>query len=452
MIRSRSFHRASALVLALLSVEATLPVPWASVAFAADKPKVLVVPFLSIDGAPASSGLKLTALVLDEIKARSDVELVSPAAKDKAGAAAQKGKTAADAAALFADGKKALADLKFEEAVDRLKKGLDAASADPGNVDYPALYDAYVSLAVAFFRMGDEKSAQDALFTVARLEPSYKLGEDKYPPVFLREFDKAKKRAEKLPKYTLTLDGPPGATGFIDGRDLGMVPVDEPVAQGTHFVKLEGTRGERFGQVVEVKSSAVRVRGSFPSAPKPSVAEMSDHRLPSTIDTDAQRSLHAHAKAAGAEFVVSGAVLRGEEGRLVVAPILYSVSRASFSRLSRLRVDPELAQANVEAFRLVDEATKRMAAFGAPASLPFALNAPADKPSVGLAPAPSEPSRKPFEPARPAESKAEASDEGIPVWVWVAVGAGVAAAAGGGAWYLTRPMTGRLNATLQTGN
>ncbi len=154
------------------------------------------------------------------------------------------------------------------------------------------MYEALVSIAVAQFRMGEEKGAQAALGTIARLDAAYKLPEGKFPPVFVREFEKAKKKVEKAAKGSISVDGPPGATAFVNGRDLGMVPaVDENLAIGTHHVVVEGTRGERFGQTVEVKGGTVKVRGVFSgagsSAASPSASVTApDPRVSATLDSE----------------------------------------------------------------------------------------------------------------------------------------------------------------------
>lgn len=171
------------------------------------------------------------------------------------------------AAALFTAGQKALSDLKFEEAAQSLSKGVEAALSDPAQADYPSALEALVSIAVAYFRLGEEKKAQEALLELARLSLDYKLVSG-FPPVFLRELEKAKKKVQKGGQGLLTVDGPPGSTAFIDGRDLGMVPVEEKLPLGTHYVKVEGARGERFGQQVEVKGTGARVTGAFASSPE----------------------------------------------------------------------------------------------------------------------------------------------------------------------------------------
>ena len=147
MVPSALKRQLGAVVLAWLA--------FANAAFAADLPKVVVLPFTQGEGAPERAGARFAALVSEELKTREDdlQVVVGPALKGSsaapapAPAAAAKGsKASAEGAAALAEGKKALADLKFDEAVTQLKKGIEATLSDPATADFPAVLDGYVSL------------------------------------------------------------------------------------------------------------------------------------------------------------------------------------------------------------------------------------------------------------------------------------------------------------------
>jgi hypothetical protein len=228
-------------------------------------PKIVVIPFTPGIGASENNTSKFTKIVSDELKERSDdfevVDGVAIKTEKPAAAAAESPnkKTSGPnplALSSLEDGKKAFDELRFDEALPLLKKGIELSLADCANVDFENLSEMYVKVAASAFRLGEEKEAKTNLFDLARLNPKYELTPG-YPPVFQREFDKAKVRAEKQPKGQLIIEGPSGATAFLDGRDLGMVPVtEEGVSAGTHYVKVEGSKSEKFGQAVELKNTA----------------------------------------------------------------------------------------------------------------------------------------------------------------------------------------------------
>ena len=279
------------------------------------KAKVIVLPFASGEGASETASSKFNALLVDELKQHGDVlELVAPPSTrpapppEKPGVA--KRAPSPEAVAALEAGKKAFDDLRFEDAVTSLKKGIEGMLSDPATADYEGVTDAYVKLAAAAFRMGEEKEAKNALVEFARFSPNYELSAG-FPPVFQREFDKAKKRLEKQPKGTVSIDGPPGSTAFLDGRDLGMVPINEEIIPGgTHYVKVEGTKGEKFGQTINV-TGPVKVKANFGGGSErgPVVAQkpvIVDPAVTSTVDAGTMNRLTAYLKAANADYALIG--------------------------------------------------------------------------------------------------------------------------------------------------
>ncbi len=468
----------------------------ASALASAERPKVVLVPFGTGEGATETQAAKFTRLVGDELKNREEVDLVpAPATRvEKAApAAAKKSGSAAEATFAFEAGKKALADLKFEDAMAQLKKGIEASLSDPASCDFPAVIDATISLAAAAFRAGDEHEAKNALVTLARLDPNYQLPQG-YPPVFTREFEKAKKKVDKSPKGSINVDGPGGATAFVDGRDLGMVPVlEENLAAGTHYVKVEGTHGEKFGQTVEVKAGTVKVKANFPGAPKEKEGgPVVEPRIAASIDEETKRQVAAYAKAAGAEYALVAHIYRTGEAQLTAGPALYSAKKGGFVALLPVAFDDAVLTATVEAFKVADGVQQRISSFGSVTDLPLSL---LSKSAVrvaakgsGKASNPEDvetvtPERKSLK-ARDAEKtdlgptdntvrkfdqKSTLVDDGerrdtgeenppggevkkgVPAWVWIVAGVAVAAGAGVGGYFgykeATKPVTGTVTAT-----
>lgn len=455
-----------------------------------------MVPFTPGEGASETATAKFHALVVDELRARGDLVEVVPAPSQKAAPPAptpekpaqvvKRGPSAETLAALES-GKKAFDELRFEDAVTNLRKGIEGMLGDPATADYESVTDAYVKLAASAFRMGEEKEAKTALLDFARFAPTYELSAG-FPPVFQREFEKAKKRLEKQPKGGISIDGPSGSTAFINGRDLGMVPIsDEVVPSGTHYVKVEGPKGEKWGQAVNVTGGSVKVKASFGSAverapvvaQKPSIPETN---IAASLDTGAPARLTSYLKAVNAEWALVGYVYKTSDSQLTAGTALFSLRRSQFSALTPVSFDTDVLTANTEAFKIGEELATRLMSFGTAASLPFNLAArPAkagtttvarkDAPTsntedldlaapvskkVALTPrAEPQPEVKQVvldeTPVDLAEKAPEAAKSGVPAWVWVVTGVAVAAGAGVGGYFgitaLTKPVTGTVTAT-----
>lgn len=473
-----------------------------SLASAAERPRVVVVPFSVGEGASESSASKFTRLLNEELKTRDDVMDVVAAPATKAAAPAEKPAPAAtsgakksgpsaEAMAALEAGKKALAELRFDEAMVSLKKGIDLLLADPGTADFPAVLEAYISLGVSAFRMGDEKEATAALFNLARLDPNYQLPGG-YPPIFGREFEKAKKKVAKQTKASVSVEGPAGATAFVDGRDLGMVPVvEENLAPGLHYVKVEGSRGERFGQTVEVRAGISKVKATFGGAKEekaPVVAStgVADPRVGPLLDADAASRIAAYTRAAGADYAVVGLIYRTGDQQLTAGTALYSAKKQSLGSLPPISFDSDVLTANVEAYKLADALQDKLGSF-ASSSMPIALVTrgtvkasgtnrqssgnvgevaaitperkalkakDAEKPQLtpkqdvlGNKSVVVEDEPKPDEPPPGDVVKSR----GVPAWVWIVAGVAVAAGGGIGGYFAyaeaSKPVTGSVTAT-----
>lgn len=361
----------------------------------AQKSRVVVVPFTPGEGASETATRKFEALVIEELKSRTDVlELVAapktsaapaPAAADKP--SAKRGPNP-EAIAALESGKKAFDELRFEDAVSNLRKGIDGMLADPATADYESITDAYVKLAASAFRMGEEKSAKTALLDFARFAPTYELSSG-FPPVFQREFEKAKKRLEKQPKGTVSIEGPAGSTAYINGRDLGMVPIqDEVVPGGTHYVKVEGPKGEKFGQTINV-TGPVKVKASFGGAERAPVvaqkAQIENPAVAANLDTATQQRLVNYVKAVNADYALVAYVYKTSDSQLTAGAALFQGKRGLLSGLTPVSFDTDVLTANTEAFKLGDELTTRLTAFGTPSMLPLNLAARPAKAGTSVA-------------------------------------------------------------------
>ncbi|PZR09865.1 MAG: hypothetical protein DI536_21270 [Archangium gephyra] len=457
----------------------------------AQKPRVVLVPFVPGDGVSASAATKFNALVVDELKSRPDVMdyAASPATKAPTpeSSAGAKRAPSAEAVGAIDAGRKAFDDLRFDDASASLRKGIDGMLADPATADYEAVTDAYVKLSASAFRQGEEKAAKDALLELARFAPNYVLPAG-FPPVFQREFDKAKKRLDKQPKGSVSIEGPPGSTAFLDGRDLGMVPVlEDNVPGGTHYVMVEGTRGERYGQTVTVGSGTVKAKASFGAgSDKRAViganTAVTDPGVNSVVDEGVQGRLGPYLRAAGADFAVVGYVYKTSDSQLTAGTAIFSAKKNAFSALTPVTFDTDVLTANTEAYKLGAEIVQRLSAFGTSASLPLNLasrsakagtstsvarrdDAPTNTDDVSVAgPRAKKVVLVPKQPERtiaaveepPADlgerPPEEVKSEAKPAWPWVVgivavVVAGAAVGTTFGVIEATKPVTGTVTAT-----
>ncbi len=472
-------------------------------AVAGDKPRLVLVPLGSGDGASETATQKFSAILLEELKSRGDsFDVVAPPAVKAASTVAPvtggKRGPSTEAVAAIDAGRKAFDDLRFDDASVSLRKGIDGLLADPASADFEVVTDAYVKLAASAFRQGEERDAKQALLDLVRLAPGYQLPNG-FPPVFQREFEKAKKRLDKQPRGQISVEGPAGATAFVDGRDLGMVPVvDENVPAGMHYVKVEGGKGERFGQAVDLKGSAVKVKAAFGSGGaamgeravvKAGDAPVELPRVGSSFDEGTKQKVQAYARASNADFAVVGYVYKTADTQLTLGAALYAVKKGTIAALTSISFDTDVMTANTEAFKLADELVKRLSNAGALASLPLnlmtrakAVVAKVDRPTgsddvdvasptgtrgatqgkktVVITPREDrvlenkstvvELDKKPDD-EQPHSDPTMKKPDGVPAWVWVVVGVGVAAGAGVGIGFgvaaATKPVTGTVNAT-----
>lgn len=475
MIRSNPARRLAAVLLSALVLQASGVGRLSSAAFAAEPAaSVVVLPVKGMEGVSEATAARFRELLISELKSREGVQPILPSSSSPSIAP-----SSTEALDDIQKGQKSLADLRFDAAATALKAGIAAMVKQPESIDWKTLIGAYVSLAVASFRSGDEDGAQKALMAVARLAPDYKLPDGQYPPIFVREHEKARRRADKGVRGSVSVEGPPGSTAFVNGEDLGMVPVlQENLSAGVHYVKVEGTRGELFGAAVEVKGGVAKVTARFAPASAPATAHAA---IGPRIDAADLKTLASACEAAGASFAVAGILYRTGDHQLTAGLALYSAQHRALTALAPRAFDHELLTANVEAYKLVDEIADATGQFPRAASLPLDLvtsperraSAPVVRKEEDLALV-APPARRTLvpreEPVGEGEQvrvlggqsvTAEAAGSGEPQdgavraggtawWIWALVGVGVAAAAGGtyyGVSQAARPVTGTVTAS-----
>lgn len=311
------------------------------------------------------------------LRSAERLELVGPEAATVGGAKTgppERVTPSPDATAALLAGKQAFDELRFEDAVRDLRLGIEGLLSDPATCDFEVLLETQKQLAIAFLRMGEERKARATLDELVRLAPGYELGAG-YPPAFEREIEKAKRRLEAQPRGAVAVEGPPGSTVYLDGRDLGMVPVlEEGVPVGLHFVRVDGTDGARFGQLVDIRDGLVtvtaRLRGGAATVAPSGVA------VRDLIDAATLEQLLAIAQRAGADALLAGAVSPAGERQLVLVAGLVSVRHGAVMSLTPRIVRAPFNESVGEISALVDEVSIKLSTFGAPAPLPLSLRGP----------------------------------------------------------------------------
>ncbi|HZN95051.1 MAG TPA: PEGA domain-containing protein [Myxococcales bacterium] len=450
---------------------------WGGVASAA--PRLLPLAVRPQEGVLEKSGVKLNGLLVDELKTRDpDFQLLSPLRSGQK-VKLPSNKPAPEAVAAMDRARLAMRNLDLRNAVAEYYQAATLSLGDAATTDFAAVHEAYLQIAVAAFRLGREKEADRALTNLIRMDPNVKIPGGKYPPVFLRFADRARDRLERGGRGAISVDGPPGARVFVDGRLIGPVPARVPkIYAGEHHVQVEGTQGERFGQVVQVVSGEeVFVQASFVTA-----AELA---LMSTVPPDAQplldaafeQRLRAYCQAVDAQFALVAILMHTEDHRFVLASALYSARRGGFTVLEQRTMDELMNGANVEVYRLTDAVVASIRNFGEPVLLPVSLKVrppPTGSPPLETArsdPAGRESARPRLIPEGPPsggttvtsapmgggqppqggrDRPPETVDQwaaGVPWWGWTLVGVGAGLIVGGATYAIVqanRPISGTV--------
>lgn len=461
MVRSELGRRVAALCLVGLALQVAPMGAVLGVARAAQKPSVVLIPLTPLEGVSAQTAQRISDALVAELAGKpSQLSLLGSGASTSQAAGPNP-----QVKALFEEGKAHLADLSFERAATALRNGLGLSRTDAAHAELESILEAHVNLAVALFRKGEEKEAQDSLLSVVRLSPDYTLAEGRFPPVFVREFQKARKRAQSLSTASVRIEGPRGATAYVDGRDLGMVPLEEEgLRQGAHYVQVVGAAGEKFGQLVEVSGGKVTVKAQFSDASSAKAVALA---IAPEVDASLALKLQGIAKSTGADSVIIGVVQKAGEGYLIGTGV-YGRSGHTVQSLDPAKLE-SLGQLSSSMYLLGGRLAERVTAPASGQPLPVALLPSVRAAVIARAGGPSDTPVREHVLVQPGDGELRKLDRtsvldgapaggekrgsevssGIPWWVWVAGGVGVAAVAGGTAYGLSqasRPVTGTVTA------
>ncbi len=341
-------------------------------AFAGDLPKVLVLPYAPIyDSLPASVGEKTADLLSNELKSSEQLQLVQLKAEAAPVVTKQINPTPRRDSGLLAEAKEhankadeLIKKLKFKPAADELEKAIALFEGQHAYVDFGELTSAYLSLAVAYFRLSQDSDGERMLSQVIRLEPDRKLDAERFPPVFLRIFDNLGGKLRGAPRGSIQVTGASGATVFLDGRELGKSPLQiNDVIKGRHFLAVVPASGDVWADRIEVRpNDTAKVSPDLGGGGGPG-GELAALLSRNALDEVAVSKALSLADSAKADFVVLGGVHK-EGDTIVVSSHLLNTSNRKLCLLQRVVFDQEMLGAGIEVYKVGADVANRVDIFG----------------------------------------------------------------------------------------
>jgi len=263
----------------------------------------------------------------------------------------------------FKEAYSAMEAKQFSEARVLFQKAIELALKQPERANFRQIWDAHVAWAVASVEDGKEEEGRTALRALARLNPHHSLPRD-LPPVFEREFERAKNWANRLPKSSLSIDSPEGALVSLNGRPVGIAPVVvHRLPRGTHYISIEdGNHFDmRFGQVVDLKSAQTQVRGAFSKLTiRLPAGFVVDPLLTPLLDAESAERLALLARDMNAAFVLVGFVKRLTPNHFHLSKTLFHAQKKQFLPLAPVGFSKSLVGKAFLGKRVADAVLQRI--------------------------------------------------------------------------------------------
>jgi hypothetical protein len=339
-------------------------------AWAAGKPKVLVVPFQPLDeGMPDDLGEQTTAVVARELAngdltvQRADDLGAAPARapRPEKPADAPRGdpSAGAKAEALISQAKESVDDADLEKAAKSLEKAVklleDNADALP---DLRLLPEAYLQAGVVYFQDGREDDGDELLNKAVHLDPERRLDPADYPPVFIRVYDRARFNVLRRPRARIEVKAPQGSSVFLDGRNVGKAPVNlEEALPGVHWIRVERPGEPVLVRKVDARSKQTTVvELGAPAAPadEAPAADAAAGIAANQVAAEHVAQLRAAGTKAGADLVLFGGIYRTDTAYEVRTALL-SVKDGAVGKVQAVSFDLDFLTAELEVFKLVSD-------------------------------------------------------------------------------------------------
>jgi hypothetical protein len=230
---------------------------------------------------------------------------------DAPSAAARKNLAAAEKQ--LARGKKSLKRLRFGRAVKALKAAADLFLKVPEALDgkkVKGLGDAYLGLAEAAARQGDDEGSGTWLRAFAALNPERTLDPENYPPAFVSALDGARKKTLGEKGSTIEIDATAlGAAVFWNGREVGIAPLRiENVPPGKSLIRVAKKGVGLFGKTVDLApgSSEKLSPGFIKEAGDSALEQLAKNKF----NKKAAKEIGAAAAAAGLSGALVGVIAK----------------------------------------------------------------------------------------------------------------------------------------------
>lgn len=355
---------------------ATLAMPVAAFAQAS----VTVLPYAPLYGeAPQSLGDKTADLIVQELRAQDGYKV--DGAKAEAGPARKNSGTQEIAQAkrklsvAEQDLKRGLTlynQRKMGPAAQAFEKAVAGFVANFEGLDsFEGLSDAYLGVAMARFRLGDEDASFKRLDDLVRVDPRRELdgaefpNGTKIPPLFVKFHEKARanyfERARGSVRITST---PPGASVLFDGQLIGETPlVASQVLPGDHYVRIVSPgAGAHWATVNLTEGEETKVDASFAAEPTGPLATLSAKLGKNSLKPETAADVAKIGEKAGARWVIFG-TLRQTNGNIDVRSWLLRVEDQAVVQLRDTTFDSELLGAPMEIYNLTNDFNDKVADF-----------------------------------------------------------------------------------------
>lgn len=325
--------------------------------------KVGVVAIVPIGEAGKSLADQVTAGILKEFNEGNvfDAQALGVEVKAAGGGAlagtdeAAAKKALDDGTALLAKGRQLIEALKFGNARKAFEQALaQLEAAAPVLTDPSLLIDARVGLAEVAARTDNEAEVDIQLAYAAALNPENDLDKKKYPPQFIRSYQKARDRILKDSRATVVVDASAaGATVTFDGRETAGAPLKiTEVPQGRHLVRVLREGLPSYGTIVEVRAGASLEATVSPGFIAKDGTSYVDDLQNNRLSLGAAKAVAESAKAAGLKGAVVGvASLSGGTGSVPVQLVLVDTATGGMVKLPAVTLEASLLDLSIEVLK-----------------------------------------------------------------------------------------------------
>jgi tetratricopeptide (TPR) repeat protein len=254
---------------------------------------------------------------------------------------------------------------KFKPALDDLQHGIELFLKNfQGSDDFKALSDAYVQVALAYLKLGNDDAASKALDDLIRIDPERVLAAPAVPKELASRHARQRTAFLQKPRGAIRVDSAPaGARVTIDGRDLGETPLLAQAAlPGDHYVRVVkdgvGAAFEKITVAQDEEAVSFTLAEEHASGPLAAVAKSLSHN---TVDESVIKNVQKLGTSSKAEYVVFGAIRKNTSNEnLDVKSYAVRTSDGALTELADLSFDQEMLGANIEVLKLVNDLTQKV--------------------------------------------------------------------------------------------